>query len=155
MITSRNTSTDRHLVLLDVENLSGAPCPTEGQLARVKADLRSVIADFDDTPCVVACNHRAAKVVSFAFPNALRRWKSGVDGADLALVYEMEDLRVMTRYQRVTLCSGDGIFAEPVATLGRAGIDTTVVSLDGHLAKRLALAARNVVTLSEVGLEAA
>ena len=140
-----SSQTTRHIVLVDIENLAGAPCPTIRQVEEAKKALQGVIVDFDQVPCVVACNHRAAPAVSFAFPKALRRWRSGKDGADLALVYEMDDLRVMSRYQRVTLCSGDGIFAEPVATLAEAGIDTTVVSIEGHLSKRLELAAKTVV----------
>lgn len=53
----------------------------------------------------------------------------------------------MERYDRVTLCSGDGIFASYVAEFAEAGIDTTVVALSGHLSRRLKLAARNVVEL--------
>ena len=137
----------RHLVLIDIENLASEPCPSIRLLEEVKESLMAAISDFDHLPCVVACNHRAAPNVSFAFPKALRRWRSGKDGADLALLYEMDDLRVMSRYQRVTLCSGDGIFAESMATLAQAGINTTVISLNGHLAKRLELAAGTVVKL--------
>lgn len=96
-------------------------------------------------------SHRAARTVAFAFGGALRRWRSGPDGADLALLEEMRDLRIMRRFDRVTLFSGDGIFANALAALAGAGIETTVVSWDSLLSPRLRLAARHVVTLADFG----
>jgi uncharacterized LabA/DUF88 family protein len=153
MKLTEKSSDDRNLVLIDIENLAGAPCPTAQQVEGVKVELRAVITDLDQSPCVVACSHKAALVVSLAFPHALRRWRSGKDGADWALMCEMDDLRVMTRYRRITLCSGDGIFTESVAALGRAGVETTVISLEGHLSKRLELAAGTVVTLPRTDVD--
>jgi hypothetical protein len=148
---TKTADTNRHLVLIDVENLAGTACPTPVELAWVEQRLHEVIADFGDSQCVVACSHRAARTVAFAFPQALRRWRSGRDGADLALLDEMSDLRVMQRYGRVTLCSGDGIFAEPLATLAEAGIETSVVSMARSLSARLRLSARHVVALPDNG----
>jgi uroporphyrinogen-III synthase len=147
----KKEGTSRHLVLIDVENIAGTPCPTEVELACVERQLRWVIADLDTTHCVVACSHRAARTVAFAFPRALRRWRSGVDGADLALLEEMSDLRLMRRYGRVTVCSGDGIFAERLAALAEEGIETSVVSRARSLSARLRLSARSVVTLPDEG----
>jgi hypothetical protein len=143
--------TYRHLVLIDVENLAGTPSPTSVELAWVEQQLQKAIADLEAAQHVVACSHRAARTVAFAFPRALRRWRSGVDGADLALLEEMSDLRVMQRYGRVTVCSGDGIFAESLAALAEAGVETTVVSRANALSGRLKLSAHHVVTLTDNG----
>jgi hypothetical protein len=107
-----------------------------------------------DTQCVVAWGHRAAGTVAFAIPRALRRWRSGVDGADLALLKEMSDLRVMLRHGRVTACSGDGIFAESLAALAQAGVVTTMVSRASSLSARLKLSAQRVVALADKGTTA-
>jgi hypothetical protein len=146
---TKAAGTNRHLVLIDVENLAGTACPTPVELAWVEQQLHEVITDLDDTQCVVACSHRAARTVAFAFPQALRRWRSGPDGADFALLEEMSDMRVMKRYSRVTVCSGDGIFAEQLATLAEAGIETSVVSMARSLSARLRLSARHVVALPD------
>ena len=138
----------RHLVLIDIENMAGTASPTALDLDRVKAALRQAIPDLDEAQCVVACSHRAAPVVSFGFPSALRRWRSGTDGADCALMCEMSDLRVMARYGKVTVCSGDGIFTEAVVAIAELGVETTVVSLRGHLSNRLKFAARHVVLVA-------
>ena len=129
------------------ENLAGTPCPGHLDVAFAESVVRKLVPDLDEVHCVVACSHRAARTVAFAFPGALRRWRSGPDGADLALLEEMSDLRVMGRFDRVTLFSGDGIFACSMAALAKEGIETTVVSWHSQLSPRLRLAAQRVVTL--------
>ena len=137
-----------HLVILDIENMAGSPNPTPAELVQIHDQLADVIDGYDDLPCIVACSHRAAPIVMFAFPKALRRLQSGPNGADMALLREMCEHRVMNRYAKVTLCSGDGIFTDEVAHLGWAGVEVTVVAHEGSLANRLRLAAARVVTLA-------
>jgi hypothetical protein len=139
--------TGRHLVFLDIENTVGGPRPTAAEVSHAHFELLKVVPDIDAVQVIVACSHLAAAAVAFEFPGALRLWRSGPDGADLALINQMGDLRVMRRFERVTLCSGDGIFAESLAALAAAGIKTTVVSAADRLSRRLRLAAQQVVTL--------
>ena len=146
-IWGQAAKTTRQLVLIDVENLAGQPCPTHLDVTSVESMVAELIPDLDKALRVVACSHRAAKTVAFAFPEALRRWRSGADGADLALLDEMSDLRIMRRFDQVTLFSGDGIFADSVAALAAAGIETTVVSWGSQISARLKMAAQHVVTL--------
>lgn len=148
MRSHKQESGPRHLVLIDIENMAGTPSPTALDVDQVKAALRTAIPDLEQAQCVVACSHRAAAVVSFGFPAALRRWRSGIDGADRALMGELSDLRVMKRFGKVTICSGDGIFTESIAAIAELGVETTVVSLQGHLSKRLKCAARSVVLVA-------
>jgi hypothetical protein len=146
---------ERHLVLIDMENIARCPCPTAVEASAAHVGLRKAVPELDAGQVVVACNHRAAATVSFEFPSALRLWRSGPDGADLALIDQMRDLRVMRRFDRVTLCSGDGIFAETVAALALAGIHTTVVSWADRLSRRLRMAAQGIVMLATPSQEAA
>jgi len=138
---------ERHLVLIDIENLAATPSPSPEDVKAVVNALRGVLPGFDTAQRIVACSHHAAPNVAFAFPPARRLWKSGPDGADLALLSVLENERVDDRFGHVTICSGDGIFAVSAAKLGGAGVDVTVVSLRGHLAARLQLAARYVLLL--------
>ncbi len=131
-------------MLVDIENLAGTPSPTAQEVLAVKAALGLVVPGFDRLQRIVACSHHAAAVVSFEFPGARHLWRSGRDGADLALMDVLENERVDERYEQVTICSGDGIFAEAAAWLAGRGVEVTVVSLRGHLAARLELAARHV-----------
>jgi len=143
----------RHGLFMDIENVAGAPLPASLRIEAVKEELRSHFEDFDSAPLVVACNHKAMKTVAFHFASALLRQRSGRDGADDALLEEMADLRVMARYDLITLCSGDGKFTAAVAQLGAMGIETTVVAIEGHLSKALAMAAHHVVLLKPLDEE--
>lgn len=137
----------RHLILIDIENLAASPSPTGEDVEELVAALHKEVPGFDDDQKIVACSHHAAKIVAFAFPSARHLWRSGRDGADLALLGVLENERVDERYEHVTICSGDGIFAETAAWFAGAGVAVTAVSLPGHLSARLRLAARHVTVL--------
>jgi hypothetical protein len=138
----------RHLVLIDIENLAATPSPTTQEVHMVSSALNDAVRGFDQAQCIVACSHHAAANVAFAFPAARHLWRSGQDGADLALLDVLENERVNERFGLVTICSGDGIFAASAASLANSHVDVTVVSLRGHLAARLELAAHSVVFLA-------
>lgn len=55
--------------------------------------------------------------------------------------------RVENRFDEVLLVSGDGIFADAVAHLGRCGVMVTVASWSTSMSARLRIAARKVVYL--------
>jgi hypothetical protein len=137
----------RQLILIDIENLTGTPSPTCDEVEMAKAELRKVVPGFDDAQRIVACSHHAAPTVAFAFRGDRHLWRSGPDGADLALLDVLENERVDERFERVTICSGDGIFTMSAAWLAGAGVDVTVVSLPSHLSARLRLAAGHVTLL--------
>lgn len=137
----------RHLILIDIENLTATPRPTSNDVEMAAEALRQVVPGFDKAQHIVACSHHAAPAVAFAFGSARHLWRSGRDGADLALLDVLENEGVHERFERMTICSGDGIFASSAAWLAGAEVDVTVVSLPGHLATRLRLAARNVSLL--------
>ena len=145
----------RHLILVDIENLTTTASPTTLEVETVVATLRKVVPGFDDDQKIVACSHHAARTVAFAFPRARHLWQSGPDGADLALLDVLANERVDERFERVTICSGDGIFAAAAARLAGTGVDVTAVSLPGRLAGRLQLAARHVTLLPVAPVTAA
>lgn len=138
----------RHLVLVDAENLAGCAVPSTCEAAASRAALMAVLVDLDDSYVVVACNHLAAPAVSWAWPRARLLWRSGRDGADLALLEVLASEKVSDRFDRVTVCSGDHLFAEPVAALGAQGVKTTVVGLAGHISSALRLAAMCTIEVS-------
>src|SRR5437868_3677603 len=111
---------ERHLVLVDIENLASTPSPSPEEVRGVVNALRAVLPGFDSAQRIVACSHHAALNVAFAFPSARRIWRSGPDGADLALLGVLDNERVDDRFGHVTICSGDGIFAASAARLGGA-----------------------------------
>jgi len=74
----------------------------------------------------------------------------GPNGADLRLLTESDPAFMAARYRRVVIASGDGIFTDVAAELGRRGIPVWVVAPQGSLAARLRLAAARVVVLAPV-----
>jgi hypothetical protein len=95
--------------------------------------------------CVVACNHGVAADVGYGWPGVRLLWRSGRDGADLALLDVLLEESVAERFSHVVVASGDGIFTDPVSRLGRHGVHVTVVANRGQLSRRLELAAAAVV----------
>jgi hypothetical protein len=138
----------RQLVMIDIENLAATPSPTVKEVQAVKAALGGIVPGFDDSQRIVACSHHAAPAVAFEFPGARHLWRSGRDGADLALMDVLENEHVDERYRSVIICSGDGIFAEAGAWLAGRSVDVTVIALQGRLAARLQLAVRDVQYLA-------
>jgi len=134
----------RHLVLIDVENLAANPSPSRREVLAVKAALEAQLPDHDSALWVVACSHHAAPAVMFEFPRARRLWRSGPDGADLALLDVLHGEPIESRFGLVTICSGDGIFADEAARLAHRGVNVTAVAGRGGLSAKLRLAAREV-----------
>ena len=57
----------------------------------VRKALADVVPDFKTAQRIVACSHHAARTVAFAFPGARHLWRSGPNGADLALLDVLEN----------------------------------------------------------------
>ena len=73
--------------------------------------------------------------------------RSGENGADLALLDAYEPSEITSRFSRVVIGSGDGIFAPLAGALAKAGCHVTVVTRPESLANRLRLAASTIVFL--------
>jgi hypothetical protein len=117
----------RTLHLVDVENLcgTGGLTPTQVRDARalVMVDGQSSATDH----WVVGASSSDGAVTLAAWCDARRVAQHGEDGADKALLTVLDE-DAATRYARVVVYSGDGIFADPLARIAAAGVDTTVVA---------------------------
>ncbi len=140
----------RHLVLIDIENLAATPSPSQRDVLAVKAALEALLPDFDMAFWVIACSHHAAPTVAFEFPSARHLWRSGRDGADMALLDVLEEESVEKRFDKVSICSGDGIFADEAGRLATSGVEVTAIARTHCLSAQLQLAVRHVHHL-EVG----
>lgn len=137
--------TDRKLVIVDIENLVGHPCPTRGDVDWVREKLlRKVVLQPGDQ-LVIGVSHVGLLEVGCNWPHVRYVVRSGKDGADLALL-DVLDEDVASRFGRVVIASGDGIFAD-AATQLRLPID--VVSRRGGLSARLRLVANRVTYLTD------
>jgi hypothetical protein len=135
----------RTLHLVDIENLLGTADPRCGEVDQI-ASLYAVVAGVAPMDQeVIASSHRCAKSAWFEWRTTARRLvRSGIDGADRALLEVLENEQPGRRYSRVVIGSGDGIFAEPAARLQASGINVTVVTREHSLSRRLRLATLDV-----------
>ena len=135
-----NSTGERSLHLIDIENLTGSPSPSREDVRWYQLAYEALhIGPVDQV--VVACSHRAAPNVRFGWQGGRHLWRSGKNGADLALLAVIEKERVAECFNSVILASGDGIFADAIARLGEQEVDVTVVSRPESLSRSLRMAA--------------
>lgn len=140
-----NLPCGRRLHLIDIENLAGSGRPTGGQIVACYRRYADLVKPVRGDLCVVACNHGAGVEVAFNWPGARYLWRSGRDGADLALLDVLEAESVPDRFDAVVLASGDRLFAEAIAGLAQCGVHVTVVANETALSRRLRIAAAAVI----------
>jgi hypothetical protein len=128
----------RTLHLVDIENLCGGPFATLEQLEPSVDAYRRAVAVRPGDHVVIACNRGLLLEAGLAWPGARLRVGNGPDGADLALLDAAVPDYVASRYDRVVIGSGDGIFADRAHELRSAGLVVAVVSRRESLSARLA-----------------
>jgi hypothetical protein len=143
---------ERGLHLIDIENLAGAARPSFEQIRDVQRSYAGRLAFGPDDHFVVASSHLTLLSAALGWPHARYRVRSGPDGADLELLDILRFEDVAARFTRVTIGSGDGVFALPAADLAAAGVGVTVVSRRDSLSRRLASAASDNVTYLDTRL---
>ena len=135
--------------MVDAENMVGTPSVTAEAGKELLSQLEEACATFKGAHKVIAQSHFAARKAAFAFLGLRQIWRSGTDGADWALINVLANESVECRFTHVTICSGDGIFAEVAAWLSSHGVHVTVLVGRGLLSARLALAAHEVIYLDD------
>ncbi len=138
----------RALHLVDVDNLIGDPRRAAPTLIRATLGLYRDVSGYRAGDLVVlATNHGLALEVGLAWPCVRLLARSGPDGADLALLDEV-DFAMGGRFDRVIIGGGDHIYEGAVRRLHAAGVHAAVVSRPEALARLLRLAAREVILLA-------
>lgn len=129
-------SSDRALHLIDLENLVGTATVSESA-ARIASDLYRQTSQYSPGDLVVvASSHRNGFAARLAFPGSTVRWRSGRNGADLALLDAVSEFD-LDRFDRLVIGSGDGIFADLAHAARSGGIQVVVVSNRSALAGSL------------------
>jgi hypothetical protein len=96
----------------------------------------------------IACSHLAARTVSFAWHGVRHHWKSGPDGADLALLQIIEDPeQIRRRFTDVVIASGDGLFELAALALRKAGVDVLLVYGAGEMNRSLRRTVRRAIRI--------
>lgn len=142
---SKQSSRTRSLYLLDTENLTGMPAPTEPALVEARRAVERVApTGVGDLVIVGASSGGGALRSGLAWAGARVVLRRGKDGADLALIDAAEPDFVSERFERLVIGSGDGAFTDHAAAVARRGVHVVVLTRRDALAPRLALAAHEV-----------
>lgn len=134
----------RTIRFIDIENLAGTGrlCEDAVRVTQVFIDRLSPrrVGDHE----VLAVSHERNAVAAFFgwSGSAQLLMRHGHDGADLALLTELDNLEFLaTRYDRLVIASGDHAFAPAITALKAAGLDVLVIGPAGHVARQVRLAA--------------
>lgn len=138
----------RKLVVVDIENVVGGAAINKTDVAAAKRRLLAAISIGEYDQIVIGTSHVGLMPVGSVWPGLRYVIRSGRNGADLALL-EVLDEDIACRFRYVVVVSGDGIFTDAVAALGREGVDVTVVGTRNSVSRRLVLAASHVIYLDD------
>lgn len=146
---SFNEVVEQRLVLVDIENLAGGAELVASTVEEIKSDLTARLALTDNDMVVVASGSEAFLGWAFAWQNVGRRIRTGLDGADYELLWELENVKP-GRFSEVVVASGDGIFADSISRLGEKNITVTVVSRASSCSRRLMHAAHTTILYTPI-----
>ncbi len=137
----------RRLVVVDIENAAGGAVITRAMADWARAVIETTLHVVPGEQVVIGTSHVGLFTAKDAWPCARVRVRSGENGADLELLDVLTTERIEERFDEVVLVSGDGLFTDVVAQLGRCGVEVTVAAWATGMSARLRLAAGRVVYL--------
>lgn len=138
LIASRRT-----LYVVDVENMAGSGDLCTRDVEAVQYRLFAAVPSSVQDQTVVAVSHHNGEAALFGWSgSAERKFRSGRDGADLALLETIDDIAwTAARFDRVVIASGDHAFALTTRALKIAGMEVLIVSPDVGMSPALRKAA--------------
>lgn len=139
----------RRLIIIDIENVIGEAVHTQEQVEWARTLITNALELRGDEQIVIGTSHFGAIEVHLGWKGPRLVVRSGIDGADKALIDVLSSENVSDRFTEVVVVSGDHLFAEPVSRLAGNGVHVTVLSHAESLSKRLQFAAGAVVTFTK------
>lgn len=143
------TSPRRQLRLVDLENLVGCPVVTLDQATTVARRLEAALPLGSTDLQAVASAHVSGFAAKAAFPGASVKWRSGKDGADLALL-DCAGQLPLTSFDELVIASADGIFARLITEAKSAGLTVTLVADTARASRRFMSLADSVIAFPAV-----
>lgn len=151
MKLERAAGAPRRFVAVDIENVVGAAVLTVGQAEWALAQIKLKIGIRPCDQIVIGVSHIGLFTSATGWKDVHPRlvFRSGPDGADLALLDVIESEDLSHRFDELVLISGDAIFTEAIARAEAAGLRTHVAAHHGSLSRRLQVAAGRVTFLTD------
>jgi hypothetical protein len=131
----------RCLVAVDIENAVGGAIMDVSQAVHARRAITKAARLRGDEQVVIGTSHTGMLNAGLGWAGSRLVVRSGENGADFALIGVLTEEDVVSRFDRVILVSGDGIFTETVVALSAAGVRVTIVARRQACSKRLRMAA--------------
>lgn len=142
-------TTQRTVVLVDLENAASSTIPSLHAVQFVQVMISEIVGD-PEAHYIVATGTRSYTAAAFGWRGGRVWTRGGQHGAELELLDRAHDEDLATRFDRIIVVSGDGMFTDYVSGLARLGKSTTVVAWRDSMARSLRMAAHEVVYLDSV-----
>lgn len=143
----------RCLMLVDIENVVGGAVQTAESAITARRIIEGGVQLESTDQVIISSSHFGALHSGLAWKGARLVVRSGPDGADLALLDVLEDESIASRFDRVVIVSGDGIFTDSIAALSALGVEVVVVGHRDGMSRRLRMAASQVIEFEQIALE--
>lgn len=139
----------RRVVLVDIENVAGGAIQSLAMADWARVVIDQALGGVDSDQVIIGTCHWGLIDVKRAWPCARVLVGSGQDGADLELLDVLRTENLTERFDEVVLVSGDGIFAQAVAEIEKAGVAVIVAAWSQGMSARLRLAASRSMALDD------
>ena len=147
----------RSLHLVDIENLLRDPlCEDIEYIEATISNYKHVSGWCAGDQVLIAANHRLSKRLVFLLQDWVCRLftAQGPDGADLRLLEEGVQEKLLTQFDELVVGSGDRIFVDALALSRKLGLKSVTVSRSSNLSRKLAAASDEVRTMTSQPLAA-
>ena len=134
----KNSETARKLIVVDIENAVGLSAVSERECQMVKSRIEQVYKPNAGDLIVIGVSHSNNVFPASSWNGARIKFRTGHNGADLALEEVLSNENVESRFSEVVIVSGDGLFAKQAARLKSLGVKVTVDSRPSQLSRLLA-----------------
>lgn len=119
----------RTLHLVDIENLVGDPTAPAAEVLAALDNYLTLAGWREGDQVILAANPGLLSNIAFDLSIACNTLAvRGTDGADLMLLSHAEPSWVASRFGRMVIGSGDGIFAATAATARDLGVQVVVIA---------------------------
>lgn len=140
-------SQQRSLHLVDIENLLRDPlCENIEYIEATIANYKDVSGWCAGDQVLIAANHQLSRRLVFLLQEWVCRLFTarGRDGADLRLLEEGVQEKLLTQFDQLVVGSGDGIFVDALALSRELGLKSVTVSQSSTLSAKLAAASDEI-----------
>ena len=134
----------------------GGPRAGMAALHQVVSYFRDAVPRAEGDHYIIGVNPRVGAIAKACWPSAKLVTRSGPDGADIALIEQVKNVRFIAAwYDRIVIGSGDGVFVHVARAYRHQGLVVEVASRRRSLSRDLGSVASVVRILPELDFDLA